>query len=394
VATRAGATARPARRVMLLVALALTAAVHAAVFGSAAYFPVAGETERAISPLTVQRGVDFGFYYDFALRLAEPDGEQGAHATSADGERSPIPGIVLPLLLLAFDYGPGHTLPLALGYLALGTGFSAAWLWWLWRQGLSPAALGLFAVLPGPIWLTLNISTDMPFAVAVAAFALAYFGAGRSLSRWAIVALALVVAVLVRPNGIFLFLFLLAAAVAHLFRGGRPNLLVIALGAIPVAGLGYYYYPYLLAYLESSQGLSYFGRDQTEYLAGAFPDWPAVLDLLVSWSALLAAKVLYFAGLRPSYGETAAVLVAVRAAPGLILLPGLIWLFARARLEVRLFVGVYLLPFVFGAAQDRYNLAITPFLFYYGIDAWARAWTIVRAPVVRVMSRGPVQPRL
>lgn len=385
-----------ARRRVLFAIVALAAAVYAAIFGYAAISPIANEGGPATSPLTLQHGIDFAFYYDFAQRLAQSGADPGMLAMARNGDRWPVPGLVLPTLLLLFDYQEGHTLPLALLFLVLGIGFSATWLWWLWRQDVAPVALALFAVLPGPVWLALNISSDMPFAVAVAAFALAYFGTARSTLRWAVVAAALALAILVRPNGIFLCLFLFADAGLRVLRGsGRSgrSIVVVALGAALAAVLGYYYYPYLLSYLDSSQGLSYFGIDQADYLAGAFAGWPAVLDLPASWAALLAAKMLYFAGLRPSYGDTSTLLVVVRAAPGMILLPGLIWLFLRAPLGLRLFVGIYLLPLVLGAAQDRYNLPIMPFLFYYGIAAWARAWARLRT-VTGPVSHSDVRPRL
>ena len=98
-----------------------------------------------------------------------------------------------------------------------------------------------------------------------------------------------------------------------------------------------------------------------------------MLDRPLSLISLVGAKILYFVGLRPSFSEDVNILVVLtRAAVGLILLPGILFLFIRGPARVALLVGVFMLPFVFGLSQDRYNLPIQPILFLAGIVALQR----------------------
>jgi len=101
------------------------------------------------------------------------------------------------------------------------------------------------------------------------------------------------------------------------------------------------------------------------------PEW---LDRALSWLTLAGAKLLYFVGLRPSYGQIAWWIVAIRAGAGLILLPGLIWVVIRGDTKHRLLISLFLLPFMIGPSQDRYNLAIQPLLFYFGYLAYRDVW--------------------
>ncbi|MCH8830381.1 MAG: hypothetical protein IID45_12465, partial [Planctomycetes bacterium] len=113
----------------------------------------------------------------------------------------------------------------------------------------------------------------------------------------------------------------------------------------------------------------YFGATQADYLAGVFNTLPGWLDRGLSIPSLMGAKVLYFAGLRPSYGETPTLIVLVRAAVGLILVPGVVYVIVRGDRAHRLLLAIYMLPVLLGASQDRYNLAMQPLLFYFGYRA-------------------------
>ena len=122
----------------------------------------------------------------------------------------------------------------------------------------------------------------------------------------------------------------------------------------------------------------YFGIRSSEYIAGMIGILPTWLDLLVSWGALAGAKVLYFVGLRPSYGETTMTLVFVRAAAGLVLLPGLIHIIFAMPRRQKLFVALFCLPIFLGPAQDRYNLPIFPLLFLHGALAYQALYKRLR----------------
>ena len=63
---------------------------------------------------------------------------------------------------------------------------------------------------------------------------------------------------------------------------------------------------------------------------------------------------------------------------GIVLLPGMIYAIWYAPRRTKLFLIVFMLPFILGASQDRYNLPILPILFYYGALFYIAAWSRVR----------------
>jgi hypothetical protein len=250
-------------------------------------------------------------------------------------------------------------------------------LWWLSRQGVGPVWLYLFALLPTPFWLMLNVSTDLLFAAIVGAFWLLWFdGRRQSVRRMASVALVVVIAGLLRPNAMSLLLFLCVdvliwqVALQDQRQARRRGLAFAALIGVITICFAVFYMPYFHWVLNRSGGAGYFGQLPAEYLQGLWPNLPAALNLGLSWLSLIAAKLLYLTGLRPSFGDTAAPLVILRFLPGLIMLPGLLWLLLRADWRVRLFTVIFLVPIIMGVSQDRYVLPIQPVLFFYGTKAW------------------------
>ncbi len=112
----------------------------------------------------------------------------------------------------------------------------------------------------------------------------------------------------------------------------------------------WFYLPQLPVIIgESTQ---YFGATQAEYLAGVFNTLPVWLDRVLSLLSLISAKILYFVGVRPSYGETPTLIVLARAAAGLIFLPGIIYALARGARAHRLLLVIYMLPVLLGASQE------------------------------------------
>ena len=118
----------------------------------------------------------------------------------------------------------------------------------------------------------------------------------------------------------------------------------------------------------------YFGHGAGEYVEGFFHQLPTWLDRGISILLLVGAKILNLVGLRPAYGDTLFPLVLIRAAAGLVLLPGLFHLFLFAGWRERMFAGIFLLPIIFGPTQDRYNLPIFPILFLHGAMVYTYAW--------------------
>ncbi len=368
------------------IAIALAAVIRAGVFIFTLLQPIPNESGMPISPLNVSPGIDFAFYdmtRDLLFNGSMSDiVESIGRAFDPDLDPS-APGIVypaapvFPLILGVFSYGPGNTLPLAIFYFVLGFGLSAGWLWWLHRKGVPSVWLVAFALLPNPIWLTLNVSTDLLFAALVGLFYWAYFR-GQSARIWLALGVA-VIAALTRPNGVILLIFIVAA----LFLGTtdlpkRIRLQVIALAAIPIPLLILFFLPELKSF--TGEPARYFGATQSEYLAGVFNTLPIFADRALSFLSLVGAKLLYFSGLRPSYGDTDPFLVLIRAAPGLIFLPGLIYMLIWGGREHRLLLVIYLAPVMIGASQDRYNFPIQPLLFYFGYLAYARVGGILGGP--------------
>jgi len=168
---------KPLARHPLATAFVVAAAMRIAVFILLMIWPIANESGHPVSPLLPQRGIDMGFYEEVRVKLFS-EGLSGIAENFAAfyGAESPISMFVsapiVPLMLELFSYGAGNTLPLATFYLIIGIVLAGLWLRWLHERELQPWLLYLFALLPNPVWLTVNISTDLPFAFL---FALIYF---------------------------------------------------------------------------------------------------------------------------------------------------------------------------------------------------------------------------
>jgi hypothetical protein len=365
----------------LFAAVALAIAVRLLAFLVAAIWPIANEQGQLISPMLADFGIDLAHYQNMrAIYFGDPGSADVLFESqsAADWGQAMFSGPVLPLLLELFDYRPGHSLPLAVFYLALGCALAAAWLVWLARQGAPPLCLILFALLPNPVWFMLNVSTDLPFAAAAAAFYMVYFSGPPTVGRLTVsVALALL-ALAIRPNAVALALFLLIDVA---WKAGDRNAhrLMLAGVAVIVLAAAAFYGPYLYAFVVSSTNKPlYFGLGQADFFAGVFPGLPEALDRALSLLALVVAKFLALVGLRPSAGDTATLFVLLRAAPGVILLPGLLWGLLRADGSHRLLLALFIAPILAGATQDRYMLPVQPILFLFGCRFWAGFWERLR----------------
>ena len=177
-------------------------------------------------------------------------------------------------------------MPLTLFYLAVGIVLAALWLAWMWRQGLPFAWLAAFALLPTPVWLSANISTDLPFALATGAFFLIYAANEDGRQRYILGLAVAVTALLFRPNAVVLLLFLAADIILR--RDAPPRLRVW--GVVAALGLFlpafYYYLPSFTDYSDGQGLITYFGISQVEYLGGAFESLPALIDRPLSWLSL------------------------------------------------------------------------------------------------------------
>ena len=185
---------------------------------------------------------------------------------------------------------------------------------------------------------------------------------------------------LTHPNGFSVLIFVTLHAGWLMIRGERALAGRFALFVALTVLFGVYLFPYFYAELnQSATAFTCFGWTAAEHVRGVFAFLLQWLNVPLSWSRLAAVKPMYFVGLRPSYGETAPVLVAARAAAGVVLLPGLVTLFLRAPPAVRVLTLVYCLPILLGPSQNRYYLPIYPLFFFYGVTAYEAAWRWCRS---------------
>jgi len=370
----------------LLTATLLAIAFRLAVFLGSMWWPIPNENLLPVSPLNNQGYLDFAWYFKWmheyrSLSLGEiiglfvefyqrPFQSQFGHV---------IAGPVFPLLLGLFDYNSGRTVPMALFYFGLDCVWSIAWLWWFARQNLPLGWMVLFAIAPNPVWFMLVVSPDLVFAALVGFFYFLYFSEQRTrFMDWAWIAFVILI-MFTRPNGYSILLFVLLDGALRHFRQKRFDVGTITAFLLLATLFSLYLYPYFITELrKTATDPILFGLPTSTYLNGMFEALPRWLDLAVSWIALMVAKVLYFTGLRPSYGATPDLLVVARALPGVILLPGLIWgvLFVGGRQS--LFLVLFCLPILLGPSQDRYNLPIYPLLFLFGAQAYMAAWRRLR----------------
>jgi hypothetical protein len=368
--------------------IAIAAIFRIALFVFAIYAPIANEDGVPVSPLSLQSGIDFFYFKTSAERLESGLGPIIAEYIAFYRAPFELHGYdefghiegglpITPLMMIATNYTEGNTLPLALVYLALSIIMAWLWLKWLHRRGVPPLWLLLFALIPNPLWFMLNISSDLPFAILASLFYIYYFAEEKS--RWtaAVWLIALALIPLTRATGYSIILFL--ACDTLLFRSMPLPRKLAALTCCTVAlvAFGILLYPNFIAVLRGNVGsdpFTYFGSTGADFVRGIYNSLPVWLDKTLSWLSLLGGKLLYFTGLRPSYGGTSLLIVLIRSAAGLVLLPGLIWVVLKGGNRDRLFIAAMLAPVLLGASQDRYNLPIQPLLFYFGWKAYEPIW--------------------
>ncbi len=373
-----------ARFVILAISVAVVSRVT--VFIAALIWPIANERGEPVSPALNQAYFDFQFYLDSLTRYSgswREIAQDFVQFYQAPFDAPVIPlisGPVFPLVMDLFAYSPGNYLPLSLFYLLVSCGLAAAWLIWLSNKGVGWGWLAAFALIPNPIWFTLVISPDLLFAALFAIFFFLYFDSNPTKLHTGGWVAALILMLLLRPNGFSVLLFVSAHTGWILIRSRKIEFRRLILVTALVIIFGLYLYPYFFSEMQKAGSvLAYFGYTPTQYTGGIFHSLPQWLDVPLSWLALIGAKLVYFVGLRPSYGVTAPTLVLARGAAGVILLPGLLWLFAKGRRSEMALIVLYCAPILLGPAQDRYYLPIYPILFLYGVRFYEAAWRVVSA---------------
>jgi len=383
-----------AKHRIFLWAVLMAILARSVVFAGAIIWPIPNEGLLLVSPLHPPAYQDISFYLSSLERYGSvspvellsqfiefyqrPLEKQFGHI---------IAGPVFPGLVALFNIRDGSPLPFAIFFLIVGSVTAIMWLWILAISGVSRWWLFLFSIVPNPIWFMLILSPDALFAFMVCLFYVSYFRDPWSTFDVILWCCAAVLALLTRPNGLSLLVFVFIDMIARHLLYNRHNYLSLLGVVVLIILFSLYLYPYFITELRKSLvDTQYFGIRSSEYISGLIDILPAWLDLLVSWAAFAGAKLLYFVGLRPSYGETATALVFIRAAAGVVLLPGLIHIvFAMPRRQ-KLFVALFCLPIFLGPTQDRYNLPILPLLFLHGALAyqvlykqWGGLWRVLSA---------------
>lgn len=357
----------------VMIAVAIATAMKVAAFLVAAYRPFHDESGSPVSPFMLIRGGDITFYLKSVEQWFEKPLSElaGSFVQYYGGDLLNSPGYIVsgplyPALLKITGYAEGAAFPLALLFLLVAIAVQTTWTVWLSRRlGLGLPWLICFALLPNPIWFMLRLSTDMLFAFAVVGFFVTYFRdqVERSDILWVCF---LGLTVLIRPNALALVLFVAfdqAVLNRSWLRWTNGVVLILLLCASA------FYLPYfieLMTRADAGRPYYFFGYAQGAYLRGIFDELPTFLDLPLSWFSLLAAKCLYFVGIRPSFADMPMHIVVVRAAVGVLLLPGLFAALILGDNRLRAFIAFYCLPIFLGPTQERYNLAIQPLLFGYG----------------------------
>jgi hypothetical protein len=308
------------------------------------------------------------------------------------------PGPLYPALLKAMGYLQSP-LPFTLLWLWLGMGLGLAWAAYL-RESGAPGILQLFAAcFPALVYYSFLLSTEVLYAASLALLFVCtrqwWQAAGREQAlRWAAASIgSLLLALLIRPNALPLGGVVLATLAVRAWRT-RPHetghtdqthlrhLAPLVLPALLVctitAAMWVYYLPYYCVHAGNGDRTPYWGLLPSQYHAGLFPQWPLWLNISASELALAGSKLLHAVGLRPSYADLNPWLTLARAAPGLIFLPGLIYGVFKGRAHEQIFVVCVMLPIFVAASQERYLLAITPILLWWGVQAYGRIWAAIR----------------
>lgn len=370
---------------ILVVGLVFRAALYAVTI----IFPLTNEGNLPVSPLAMASGFDYSFYSQ-SLEMYFRMGLWGLleefisfYQRPVDAYLGPmVAGPVFPVLILLFDYRDGNTLPLSLFYLVLSMGLLVLWLRWLHANGVGNFWLLVFALAPNPLWYMLNPSTDLPFAAFFGLFYLAYFRQPRRPIDGALWLTLLLLVLLTRPNGYSILLFVFLDHLLRLPGSGRRGAWSFAGVALLLIAFGLYLYPYFITEMQkTARTVYFFGIGQPDYVRGIFNGLPAWLDRPASWLALVGAKAMYFCGLRPSYAGIEWHILLARAGIGLILFPGLLYVVFRGDSRHRLLLLCYLFPVFLGATQDRYNIAVQPILFLFGVKAIDGVWRRLRGRV-------------
>ena len=347
------------------------------IFVGSIYLPLYSETGISVSPMKVATGIDYSFYAESLDKYIQV-GIRGLLSEFIAFYEGPveaylgplIAGPVFPLMILGFDYREGNSLPLSIFYLIMSTALLMLWLYWLRSKGVGNFLLFVFALIPNPIWFMLNPSTELPFALIFAVFYFVYFKTTQKPLDVIVWVTALILLMLTRPNGYSMCLFVVTDIFLRMAIGEKRLKMMLLGASFLLFAFGLYLYPYFITEMRKTVStVAFFGILQPEYIDGIYSYLPKWMNLVASWISLIFAKILYFCGLRPSYAGVDWSILVLRAGVGVILLPGLLYVAFVCSRRQKFFFACYLGPIILGSSQDRYNFAVQPVLYFFGVTA-------------------------
>ena len=281
------------------------------------------------------------------------------------------PGPIYPMLIGLTGYEDSRYL-LSWTYQIAG-----ALLGWHWAKCLSGRGVSVWlqilcACFPALVYYSFLVSTDLLYACLIALWLV---GARAVLEKkawaWSAAGFTMLFLLLARPNS--LALLPMMSLLAWRVKSFRSWILWSLFWVLVGIYMLIYYLPYYWVHDSNAGSTHYWGILPLEYHKGLWTEVPAWISQPLSWLLFAISKLMHAVGLRPSYASIDAWLVIARALPGLLFLPGLVYLFFAADRFERWFVFFFMLPIFMGASQERYLLALTPILLLWGVRAWSRA---------------------
>ncbi len=281
------------------------------------------------------------------------------------------PGPIYPMLIGLTGYEDSRYL-LSWTYQIAG-----ALLGWHWSKLLRDRGEPLWlqflcACFPALVYYSFLVSTDLLYACLIALWLL---GARAVLENkagaWNAAGIAMLLLLLAKPNA--LALLPMMSFLAWRVKNFKSWIMWSLFWGLVGVYMLIYYLPYYWVHDSNAGATHYWGFYPSEYYKGLGTEVPAWISQPLSWLLFAISKLMHAVGLRPSYASVDAWLVVARALPGLLFMPGLIYLFFAAEKFERWFVFFFMLPIFIGASQERYLLALTPILLLWGVRAWSRA---------------------
>lgn len=345
------------------------------------YFNVVNDSGIAVKFSGTPAYLDFTLYMQHAKNAFSQINQPLVFAQMATSDLSTAwqwlrlqeikPGPVFPYLLNFSSYEFDRSF-LSNTYLVLGAFLGIAWAWFASLRGRGLFFQLFLSSFPSLVYYSIIVSSDLVYALLTAVFFAACWAVlAKIKGAWWWCTFFLMLLVLTRPNGVSMFpVLMLLFFKEEEFSKYKKMFILTFLSVVAFYGL-IYYLPYLWVHENNALSTNYWGIYPDQYKSGLFKWLPNWINYGVSIVLFGVSKLIYAVGLRPSYADIDPWLVVLRALPGVILLPGLLYGFLRGHWFDKVFVFFFLVPLFAGASQERYLLAVIPLLMIWGMSAYA-----------------------